>query len=791
MSTAAEEATKYYERALVTSDYYVSERGLWGGKGAERLALQGEVSREDFLALAKNQVPGANGKKLTARTKTTRREMGDEGDGDVEREVANRRAGYDFTFSVPKSVSLYLAETGDKVVERAVRESFTETMADIGARMETRVRIGGQDRDRVTGNIVYASFVHKTSRPIDGVSDPHYHIHGYVFNATFDGEEERWKAGQFGNIKADGPFYEAAFNARLADKLLDAGYGIRRTDRDFEFASVTRELIEKFSKRTREIEQLAKEQYTVLYAQARALVAKTGMEFADAFASVKGELGAKTRKKKSDVTLSAEEQLANWRAQMTPAERTSLRIETVKGTSTQNLLDPETAKALAVDHLFERASVVRVLLAAGMLLRRGLGRVTVDQARAFVQHDSRFIRPDFGGKLVTTREVLAEEEAMVRIAEAGKGAYPELGNGGQWQHASPLVANSEEQKRAIEHLLRSRDLVTSIRGPAGSGKTAMMQEAVKAIAALSGKNVIVAAPSSSAVGILKKDDFSKSDTVQRFMLDDLLQEAARGQVLWVDEAGFLSARDMRWVVEFASKNDCRLILSGDTRQHHGVERGDALRVMETNGVVIQAALTKMFRQQIPALKAAIQDLSQGKSAEGFDKLDKFGAIREIEDNAERLSAIVRAHLAAVDLKRTSLVVAPTHAECRAIADAVRAELKKIGLLPGAGCVVTRLQNTGLTESQRRDPMNYEPGQVVEFHRLTKGGFKSGQQWEVLRPEEGQVVAAELARKSFYLFQARPSLTFTSGRRSKSHQAIGFESVRIFRARAEGSATTSC
>jgi ATP-dependent exoDNAse (exonuclease V) alpha subunit len=130
----------------------------------------------------------------------------------------------------------------------------------------------------------------------------------------------------------------------------------------------------------------------------------------------------------------------------------------------------------------------------------------------------------------------------------------------------------------------------------------MMKEAVKAIAALSGRNVIVAAPSSSAVGILKKDDFSKSDTVQRFMLDELLQEAARGQVLWVDEAGFLSASDMRWLVEFASKNDCRLILSGDTRQHHGVERGDALRVMETNGVVTQAALTEIFRQQIPALR---------------------------------------------------------------------------------------------------------------------------------------------------------------------------------------------
>ena len=138
------------------------------------------------------------------------------------------------------------------------------------------------------------------------------------------------------------------------------------------------------------------------------------------------------------------------------------------------------------------------------------------------------------------------------------------------------------------------------------------------------------------IGILKKDDFSKSDTVQRFMLDELLQEAARGQVLWVDEAGFLSASDMRWLVEFASKNDCRLILSGDTRQHHGVERGDALRVMEMGGH--SGCARRDFRQQIPALRAEVHDLSQGKSAEGFDKLDKFGAIQEIEDNAQRLSA---------------------------------------------------------------------------------------------------------------------------------------------------------
>ena len=44
--------------------------------------------------------------------------------------------------------------------------------------------------------------------------------HAFAMKAVYDGEEQRWKAGQFMNIKADAPFYEAAFNTRLASKLI-------------------------------------------------------------------------------------------------------------------------------------------------------------------------------------------------------------------------------------------------------------------------------------------------------------------------------------------------------------------------------------------------------------------------------------------------------------------------------------------------------------------------------------------------------------------------------------------
>ena len=118
------------------------------------------------------------------------------------------------------------------------------------------------------------------------------------------------------------------------------------------------------------------------------------MDFADAFAQVKGKLGAESREAKSVALLDPEEQLANWRAQMTPGERASLMVESVKGTVSQNLPEGPVARNLALEHLFERASVARELHAAGMLLRRGIGRVSVEAARVFAGSDDFLCIPD-------------------------------------------------------------------------------------------------------------------------------------------------------------------------------------------------------------------------------------------------------------------------------------------------------------------------------------------------------------------------------------------------------------
>jgi conjugative relaxase-like TrwC/TraI family protein len=132
--------------------------GEWQGLGAAHLGLFGRVRADDFLRLCENQQP-ATGNTLTQRLNTTRVAAG--------KEAANRRIFYDFTFSPPKSVSLVGFLGGDTRVLEAHARAVKAALREFEAFASTRLRGGGVQTDRPTGNFAAALFTHDTSRALD------------------------------------------------------------------------------------------------------------------------------------------------------------------------------------------------------------------------------------------------------------------------------------------------------------------------------------------------------------------------------------------------------------------------------------------------------------------------------------------------------------------------------------------------------------------------------------------------------------------------------------------------
>jgi conjugative relaxase-like TrwC/TraI family protein len=700
-ATDTKAAKDYFTEHLSRSDYYMRDAqeiaGEWHGRGAELLGLSGQVDKENYFRLCENINP-VTGEQLTPRVK------------------ADRRVLYDFTFDAPKSVTLAYELGQDERVMDAFRESVKETMGEMEDAMRVRVRKNGAREDRQTCNMVWGEFIHRTTRPVDGVPDPQLHCHAVAFNATFDPAEDRWKAGEFEHLVRDKGYFQAAFHSRLAEKLDALGYGIERDGNSFRLAGIDRDTCNEFSRRTQIIEAEAK---------------RLGITNPKALR----ELGRKTREAKPDKPMSMAELREVWNKRLGDGEREA--ISEARGGQETQALDAGHAVDYAVAHCFERSSAVTKKKLLETALIHSYGKASVKDVRNAALRDSILHNDKNGRRYVTTRDVLHEEQDMIDFARHGRATRDKLG-GYKTFDLDPQL--SDEQRGAALTILNSRDRVTGLQGKAGTGKTTMMRATIGAIEK-TGKQVYTFAPSAEAShGVLANEaGFKNAETVERLLIDPEMQKRVKGQVLWVDEAGLLSVKDMKRLFDVAKEQNARVILSGDSAQHYAVIRGDALRVLENNSAMQFASLSEIRRQTNDTYRSAIAAIAQGdrvgkdgktKLEAGMDALDNMGAIIEVQGPerykriAEDYADVITQRKANGELK-TSLVVAPTHAEIRHVTGAIRDTLKAQGKLGTKEREFTSLRSRQLTEAERTDANSYQTGEVVQFHQNAKG-FKRGE-----------------------------------------------------------------
>lgn len=725
---------QYYKEGQSAPLGYYSEGdqiiGQWGGLAAEKLGLAGEITKQDFAGLCDNRNP------LTGKTLTGRNDK-------------DRTVGYDFTFNASKSISLaYALGDGDdkKIILDAFRLSVRETMMEVETGMQARVRAKGKNENRLTGNIAYGEFTHFTTRPIDGVPDPHLHSHCFVFNATYDREDRKWKAGQFQQVKQDAPYYEAVFHSRLAHRLQGAGYSIERTRNGFELAGIEKGTIQKFSRRTQEIEDYTREHQITDTKQ-------------------KAQVGAKTREaKRAPVSTAGQEK--EWFNRLTADELAAIRSLKQRSPAIKEDRAAEEALRFSLNHHLERKSVVSDKEILATAIKSAIGKATPGQVkRAFAKDTSILSAQERLRTFITTQESLKEEKQMIAHCLESRNRFRPINDA--YQPKNPQL--NDQQQAAVRHALSSTDGITIITGKAGTGKTTLMKEVRQGILE-SGKRIFSFAPSSEASrGVQRSEGFEHADTVAKLIQDKNRHADFKHQVIWVDEAGMLSNRDMNRILTIANAQSARVILSGDTRQHSSVERGDALRIIQQETGIRPVTVDKIQRQRNADYKEAVQLLSDGRVEKGFKKLDRIGAVHELVDGKERIDAIAgdyyrSAYAGHKQPAKEVLVIAPTHAEGEIVTGRIRQTLKAHHLIGQAEREFTVLKNRQLTEAQKQQAESYRPGDRLVFHQHGKG-VKAGKKLEVMRAGETGLFAQDASgspynvalseAKKFTVFEPRP------------------------------------
>ncbi len=692
-------AKEYFHEHLSCGDYYSEKHavaGQWQGRAAERLGLHTStpVTEEAFLRLCENQHP-QTGAKLTVRQRK------------------ERRVFYDFVISAPKSISILAITMGDERLLGAHNAACRDAIAELEKAAATRIRTRGQRATRLTGEFVAASFQHDCSRALD----PQLHTHLVVFNATWDSVEGRWKALEPEHMFAQTKFLTEVYRNALATEVARLGYEIRPAAHGFEIAGVSDEIIARFSKRSRAIRE----------AEAK-LAGKLGQPLTN---DGRAALAHSTRARKQR-DLPSSQMVALQRSQLTIAEfqglqrlvQTTLRPKAKSSTSCESSV--VAALHAARDHLFERHSVVPEHELLRHALAFGRGTVSLGDLTNALAKDRQFIRK--AGN-VTTRDAAASEYRLIDLVNAGIGAYPALRTG---HSLSPHL--NGEQRHAVQTILRSTDGVICLRGGAGTGKTTALRELAQAVSSHH-REVLVLAPMSGAVEVLREEGFSRAETLQRFLVDDRLQAAMRGHVLIADEAGTLSVRQLHSLLEIARRNGCRVVLSGDTRQHGSVEAGDALRLLEDRSHLRTVGLNSIRRQISLEYRRAIDEVAKGQPLRALTRLDQLGAIAEIEGEL-RHKTLAKDYAASLAAGKSALIVSPTRRETQLVNESVRQALIADGHLTGTPASVSVLRSEQWTAAQRRDFLAYRPEYVLVFHRATR---------DFARGEAVQVVSASADR----------------------------------------------
>jgi len=701
---SAGQVRTYHEREFASEqqNYWSRDQhghSEWQGKLAEQWGLQGEVGSEHFARLTEGQHPITEAQLVRHQVSRTY-----EGKNGKEVTSVEHRAGWDATFSAPKSVSLTALVGGDDRVREAHRESVRVALGEL--ERYTQARIGNIHAPEATGKFVAATFEHDTARPVEGYAAPQLHTHAVIFNVT-ERDNGQTRSVQSHELYASQHYATSIYRAELASRLQGMGYEIESGKYGQpEIKGYTKEYLEASSPRREQIKDHLREQ---------------GLDGAGA-AQVAAHY---TRDRKEllspEVVLQQHRDLA---AQY--GHQADYVVAQAREHGQHQNHEPEKAAQRAVtyarDHLFERSAVEDRRAILESALNRGMGETTYSQVRQ--EFDRRLHAGEFrqaqvsvrGPQITTAAMLRMERETIHLMQEGNKRGFDDP------MLVSPNIRITTEdrhaelnpsQREAVDAVFLSREKIFGLDGIAGGGKTTTLA-VVREGAEAGGYTVEGFAPTSRAAQKLGEAGIETS-TLQMHLARGQKPDTGEKRLYVLDESSLASTKQMHEFLTRLHPND-RVLLVGDTRQHESIEAGRIFAQLQDAGMKT-IKLDEIVRQKDPELKRVVEQLARGQVGQAIMGLERQGRVHEVKDSAERVAAIAKEYAKSPE---NTLAVSPDNRSRTELNQAIRAELRERGVVSEEEHRVRVLvPRQDLTGADRMWAARYEVGDVLRYSRASK------------------------------------------------------------------------
>ncbi len=689
-----------------TASYYKqgdAVEGQWQGQLATKMGLAGTVTAEEFARLTEGRHPQTDEQMVKHREAQEYKNA----DGSITKAVEHR-AGWDATFSAPKSVSLTALVGGDDRVREAHREAVTAALTEL--ERYTQARIGGNNPAETTGQFVAAKFEHDTARPVDGYAAPQLHTHAVIFNVT-ERADGTTRALQPQSLFESQNYATAVYQSALTHQLRNLGYEITpgRSGAP-EIKGYSQEYLDASSPRSQQIKDHLE---------------KTGHSGAEA-----AQIAAHATRDRKQI-LTPEEVLAAHREVaesfgneaarvVADARKRSQTHSQERGSQPDENIKAREAVTYARSSNFEREAVVDERTLMRDALRHGMGETTLAQIRD--EFDRRQDRGDFlriegqkydSARKFSTPETLANERANIAHVMRGQQLVdPMMDEERALAQASHKAFLNPAQRVVIQEVLVSPDRIHGLQGLAGTGKTSVLSS-IREGAENAGYVVEGFAPTSRAAAQLREAGITAT-TLQSFLSRGSQAQAtgdpASRHLYLLDESSLASTKQMRAFLDKTQPQD-RVLVIGDTRQHQGVDAGRPFEQMQEAGMRT-SQLDQIMRQKNPELLKAVQSLATGNTVEGIRLLDEQGRVTEIKDGRERILAIAQDYASSPE---NTIVVSPDNRSREAINQAIRMELQAAGTVATDDReFLTLTHRSDMTGADREWAARYQPGDILKY-----------------------------------------------------------------------------